>query len=92
VSRTYLGVVEKDTDSAWGMWLPDMPGCFPAVDAFDDLPRVAAEVLRQHVEALEGNGRDVPVPRSVTEAMGDKDVGIAVGGGATTMLVALKAT
>ena len=57
-TKYYLGIVEKDADSAWGMWFPDMPGCFPAADDFDDLPRVAAEMLRQHVEALESNGRD----------------------------------
>jgi predicted RNase H-like HicB family nuclease len=90
-TKLYLGVVGKDADSAWGMWFPDMPGCFPAADAFDDLPRVAAELLRQHVEALEGNGRTVPAPRSVTEAMGDEDVRKALKGGATTtMLVAAR--
>jgi predicted RNase H-like HicB family nuclease len=83
----YLGVVEKDADSAFGMWFPDMPGCFPAAGEFNDLPRVAAELLRQHVEALESNGRTVPSPRSIAEAMSDKLVRKALKGGATTMLV-----
>ena len=90
-TKYYLGVVEKDADSAYGMWFPDMPGCFPAADEFDDLPRVAAELLRQHVEALESNGRAVSEPRSVSEAMGDRDVRKALKGGATTMLVPLLA-
>jgi len=87
----YLGVIEKDADSAWGMWFPDMPGCFPAADEFDDLPRVAAEVLRQHVEALESNGRVVPDPRPVSEAMSDREVHKSLKVGATTMLVPLLA-
>ncbi len=90
-TKYYLGVVEKDADSAHGIWFPDMPGCFPAADEFDDLPRVAAELLRQHVEALESNGRTVPAPRSVAEAIGDKQVRKALKGGATTMLVPLLA-
>ncbi len=90
-TKYYLGIVEKDADSAWGMWFPDMPGCFPAADAFDDLPRVAAEVLRQHVEALESNGRTTPAPRPLAEAMNDRDVRKALKGGATTMLVPLLA-
>lgn len=90
-TKYYLGVVEKDSDSAYGMWFIDMPGCFPAADEFDDLPRVAAELLRQHVEALESNGRAVPAPRSVAEAMSDKQVRKALKGGATTMLVPLLA-
>jgi predicted RNase H-like HicB family nuclease len=90
-TKYYLGIVEKDADSAYGMWFVDMPGCFPAADEFDDLPRVAAELLRQHVEALESNGRAVPVPRSIAEAMNDKAVRRALKGGATTMLVPLLA-
>src|SRR5690606_18586300 len=87
----YLGVVEKDADSAYGIWFPDMPGCFPSADAFDDLPRVAAELLRQHVEALESNGRPVPRSRSIADVMADKDVRRAIRNGATTMLVPLLA-
>jgi len=89
--KYYLGVVEKEADSAFGMWFPDMPGCFPAADDFNDLPRIAAETLRQHVEALESNGRPVPAPRPVAEVMTDKDVRRSVRNGATTMLVPLLA-
>jgi predicted RNase H-like HicB family nuclease len=89
--KYYLGIVEKDPDSAFGMWFPDMPGCFPAADEFDDLPRVAAELLRLHVEALESNGRNVPSPRSHAEVMADKEVRRSLKAGATTMLVPLLA-
>jgi len=89
--KYYLGVVEKEADSAFGMWFPDMPGCFPAADDFNDLPRIAAETLRQHVEARESNGRPVPAPRPVAEVMTDKDVRRSVRNGATTMLVPLLA-
>lgn len=88
MSRTYLGIVEKDPDSAFGMWFPDMPGCFPAVDDFDDLPRAAAELLREHVEALERHGIAIPEPRSIAGVMADKEVRRSLGAGATMMLVA----
>jgi predicted RNase H-like HicB family nuclease len=90
-TKYYLGIVEKDDESAFGIWFPDMPGCFPAADAFDDLPRVAAEILRQHVEALQSNGRPVSPPRSIVEVLADKDVKKALRNGATTMLVPLLA-
>jgi predicted RNase H-like HicB family nuclease len=90
-TKYYLGIVEKDDESAFGIWFPDMPGCFPAADEFDDLPRVAAEILRQHVEALESNGRPVSSPRSIAEVLADKDVKKALRNGATTMLVPLLA-
>jgi predicted RNase H-like HicB family nuclease len=90
-TKYYLGVVEKDPDSAWGRWFPDMPGCFPATDAFDGLPRAAAELLREHVEALERHGIAVPDPRAVAEVISDKEVRRSVKAGATTMLVPLLA-
>jgi len=90
-TKYYLGIVEKEPDSAFGIWFPDMPGCFPAADDFDDLPRVAAEILRQHVEALESNGRTVSSPRSIAEVLAGKDVRKALRNGATTMLVPLLA-
>jgi predicted RNase H-like HicB family nuclease len=90
-TKYYLGIVEKDADSAWGMWFPDMPGCFPAADELDDLPRVAGEVLRLHVEALESNGRAVPMSHAIAEVMADRDVRKALRAGATTMLVPLLA-
>jgi predicted RNase H-like HicB family nuclease len=90
-TKHYLGVVEKDADSAYGVWFPDMPGCLPAADELDALPGVAAEVLRQHVEALESNGRLVPDPSPLAEAITDKEVRRAIRHGATTMLVPLLA-
>jgi predicted RNase H-like HicB family nuclease len=89
VSTGYLGVVEKDADSAYGIWFPDMPGSFPATDEFEDLPRAAAELLREHVEALERHGIAVPEPRPIAELMADKEVRRSLKAGATTMLVPL---
>lgn len=89
VAVRYLGVVESDKGSAFGMWFPDMPGCFPAADELSDLPQVAAEILRQHVEALESNGRSVPPPRPLSEVVGDCDVRDAVAQRSRMMLVPL---
>ena len=87
----FLGVVEKDEGSAYGIWFPDVPGCFPAADDLEDLPATAAELLRQHVEALESAGNAVPKPRPFDAALNDKDVRQAMRRGATTLLVPLLA-
>lgn len=91
MATQFLGIVEKDKDSAYGMWFPDMPGCFPAADSLDDLPSAAVELLRQHVEALESAGAAVPKGRSFEEALTDRDVQAALKRGATTLLVPLLA-
>ena len=46
----YIGVVHKDTDSAYGVHFPDVPGCFSAADTLDDLLTNACEALSLHLE------------------------------------------
>ncbi|MER2509126.1 type II toxin-antitoxin system HicB family antitoxin [Amaricoccus sp.] len=43
--KTYLALVHKDPDSAWGVSFPDLPGCHSAADDFGDLLANAAEAL-----------------------------------------------
>ena len=35
--KTYIALVHKDADSAWGVSFPDLPGCFSAADTLDDV-------------------------------------------------------
>jgi predicted RNase H-like HicB family nuclease len=44
--KTFLALVHKDPDSAYGITFPDLPGCFAAADD-------QACILRKAVEALE---------------------------------------
>lgn len=43
--KTYLALVHKDPDSAYGVTFPDLPGCFAAADTEDDILRNAVEAL-----------------------------------------------
>ena len=43
--KTYLAIVHKDTDSAYGVSFPDLPGCFSAADAFTDILPNAAQAV-----------------------------------------------
>lgn len=38
-------IVHKETDSAYGLTFPDLPGCFAASDSLDGIPVAAAEAL-----------------------------------------------
>lgn len=51
--KTYLALVHKDADSAFGLTFPDIPGCFAACDE-------EAGILRAGSEALELWFQDVP--------------------------------
>ncbi len=48
--RNYLAVVDKDPESAFGLWFPDVPGCFSAADEEADIMPNAVEALRLYAE------------------------------------------
>lgn len=91
MSTHYVAVVEKDADSAFGVWFPDVDGCFSAGDTLDEAVVNAGTALRQHAEALQSAGRDVPNARDVEAVLHDKDVKAAVKTGALLFAVPLLA-
>ena len=52
----YVAVIEKEPDSAFGVWFPDVEGCFSAGETVEEAVANAAAALRQHVEAVESAG------------------------------------
>jgi predicted RNase H-like HicB family nuclease len=73
MSSHYVAVIEKEPDSAFGVWFPDVEGCFSAGDTLEEAVANAAAALRQHTEALESAGRRLSAPRIVDEVLRDKD-------------------
>ena len=51
--KTYLALVHKDADSAYGLSFPDLPGCFAAADAEGDILRNAVQALELWFEDAE---------------------------------------
>jgi predicted RNase H-like HicB family nuclease len=88
---TYIAVIEKEPDSAFGVWFPDVEGCFSAGDTLDEAVANAAAALRQHAEATESASRRVPPACSIDEVRLDDDVAAAVEGGAVLLTVPLAA-
>ena len=87
----YVAVIEKDEDSAFGVWFPDVEGCFSAGETVEEAVANAAAALRQHVEAVESAGRRVPMARSADEVFRDEDVAASVEAGAVLFAVPLLA-
>ena len=85
----YVAVIEKEPDSAFGVWLPDIEGCFSAGDTVEEAVANAAVALRQHVEAVESAGRRVPPARSIDEILLDEDVVSSLEAGAVLFAVPL---
>ena len=58
-------VIHKDSDSDYGVTVPDMPGCFSAGTTTDEALSNAIEAIECHIEGLMIDGEPVPSPRSV---------------------------
>lgn len=81
---SYIGVVEKDPGSAWGIWFPDVAGCTSAADELDDLFPNACQALEFHLEDIEA-----PSPRPAEEVLMLQKVRAAFGRGAFLTMVPL---
>jgi predicted RNase H-like HicB family nuclease len=91
MSTQYVAVIEKEPDSAFGVWFPDVEGCFSAGDTLEEAVANTAAALRQHAEALESAGRPLSAARNVDDVLRDKDVRAAVKKGAVLFSVPLLA-
>jgi len=87
MSAEYVAVIEKESDSAFGAWFPDVEGCFSAGDTLKEAVANAAAALRQHREALESAGRHLSMARTVDDALRDNGVRAAVKAGAMLVVI-----
>jgi len=60
----YPVLIERgDEDTAWGVIVPDLPGCFSAADNEVDILRNTRESILLHLSALD----DIPIPSSLSD-------------------------
>ena len=82
--KTYFAVVDKDHSSAYGLWFPDVPGCFSASDREEDIVKNAIEALLLHLE-----GEEHPAARQVYEVACDPEVAQELASGSYLISVPL---
>ena len=49
-SMKYIVIVHKEKNTAYGITLPDFPGCFSAADTLDDVQNNAQEAVELYAE------------------------------------------
>ena len=64
--RQYPVVIHKDSDSAYGIIGPDLPGCFTAGDTVSDVLTQVVEAIELHLECLLLDGDPIPEPKDLT--------------------------
>jgi predicted RNase H-like HicB family nuclease len=65
-------VIHKDSDSDYGVTVPDLPGCFSAGGTTDEALSNAVEAIECHVEGLLIDGESLPATRSVEHYRADE--------------------
>ena len=70
----FMIALEPGTDTtAWGVAVPDVPGCFSAGDTMEEAMENARQAIEQHVEVLIEDGAHIPAPRGLAHWQADPD-------------------
>jgi predicted RNase H-like HicB family nuclease len=62
----YAVVIEK-TETGYGAYVPDLPGCVVAGDTYEETEQLIREAIPFHIEGLIRNGDPVPEPTTRVE-------------------------
>lgn len=68
-----IAVEKGDSDHAYGVIVPDIPGCHSAGDTFDEALENAKEAIADHLELLAEDNQDIPLAGSADKYIGNED-------------------
>ena len=69
----YAVVIHHEPGSAYGVTVPDLPGCFSAGDSFNEALEKVAEAIELHLEGLAEEGMEIPRPTDIDSHMDNPD-------------------
>lgn len=62
----YAVVIEK-SETGYGAYVPDLPGCVAVGETIDETERLIREAVEFHVDGLRDDGLPVPEASTVTQ-------------------------
>ena len=70
----FIIAMEPGTEStAWGVVVPDLPGCFSAGDTMDEAMENARQAIDQQVEIMIEDGANIPAARPLSVRQSDPE-------------------
>jgi predicted RNase H-like HicB family nuclease len=84
----YVALVDGEA-GAYGVMVPDLPGCTSAGDKTDEALHHAIEAVRLWAEDAIADGEELPAPRSVEQLRADPEIAAALAAGAALTIVPL---
>ncbi|KQP05967.1 MAG: type II toxin-antitoxin system HicB family antitoxin [Methylobacterium sp.] len=83
----YIGILEKEPGTLWGIWFPDLPGCIAAAGTADETISQAGEALAQWFSLMREDGETPPPPRTIEQLRGDADFAEALAAGHMAIVI-----
>lgn len=71
--RYPVAIEPGDDGTAWGVVVPDLPGCFSAGDTMDEALSNAQEAISLWVDEVLDQGGDVPAPSAMSKLAKDPE-------------------
>ena len=66
-----IAIERGDKNTAHGIVVPDIAGCFSAADDYNDVFNNAAEAITGHLECLAEAGLEIPLPSDIEKYIDD---------------------
>ena len=60
----YTVIIEKDSNSDWGAYVPDLPGCVAVGKTREEVESLIREAIPIHLRGMREDGDPIPVPTS----------------------------
>ena len=68
-----IAIEPGDEKTAFGVVVPDLPGCFSAGDTMDEAIENSKEAIAGWIETTLDEGGKIPAPRKVSDHMNDSE-------------------
>lgn len=69
----YPIVIHKESDSDFGVTVPDIPGCFTAGESIEEAIAMAQEAIECHLEGLLIDNEPIPSSKIIDEHQNNKE-------------------
>jgi predicted RNase H-like HicB family nuclease len=85
----YIGILEKEPGTLWGICFPDLPGCITAAETAEQALDQAPDALRLWVDDTLETGEKLPKARTIEELRQDIWVAEAIAKGHAAVVFSL---
>ena len=60
----YTAIIEKEPNTDWGAYVPDLPGCVAVGATREEVERLIGEAIELHLRGMREDGEPIPLPNS----------------------------